>query len=168
MSIGVSHTRIRVSHTRRTVLNTREICERKLISFAIRRTVAEIAGSCCPLVLYLLNLPSISDASRIIASITWATGLTSCTRPILWLHGITPASKSPSSYMRFVAVPATTDRISPKSACLDSSSATLSAAGFFQARTVFRRVPRIGSVSSSVAEAKARFEIIMNGALSRH
>jgi len=73
---------MRASYTRHKVLYTRETRERKLISFAIRRTVAEIAGSCCLHMLYLLNLPSISDASRIIASITWATGLISCTRPI--------------------------------------------------------------------------------------
>ncbi len=79
----VSHTRQTVLDTRHKVSNTRETRKHESISFAIRRTVAEIAGSCCPLVLYLLNLPSISDASRTIASITWATGLTSCTRPIL-------------------------------------------------------------------------------------
>lgn len=34
------------------------------------------------LVFYLAKRPSISDASRIIPSMTWATGLISCTRPM--------------------------------------------------------------------------------------
>ena len=83
MNMGASYTRRRVWYTQHKVWYTRETRKRKLISFAIRRTVAEIASACCPLVLYLLNLPSISDASRIIPSMTWATGLTSCTRPML-------------------------------------------------------------------------------------
>jgi len=72
-----------VLNTRHKVLNTRETRERKLISLAVKDTVTDAVGLCCPLALYLLNLPSISDASRIIPSMTWATGLISCTRPML-------------------------------------------------------------------------------------
>ena len=65
------------------VWHTREKRKRELVSFAIGCTVAGIADSCCPFALYLLNLLRISDASRIIPPITSATGLISCTRPML-------------------------------------------------------------------------------------
>lgn len=65
---------------------------------------------------YFASRVKISAACSTIPLMISATDLTSWMMPMSWLHGMTPASKSPSSYMRLVAVPATIERISPSSA----------------------------------------------------